>query len=255
MMDVSFADECDRLLAFLFLCEEHERHPLHVPLREMDGSIPLAMSSGLIDDSRFLVPVNDGEPALWPVEIKLVVSAGTDWPSGSLAFSSVKTAARLDARRFGASRWSRYMLHSRDVIAKPDGTSTSGQGICSLIGGRWINAAPATIAGGSPDRMPLALGLALAARYEWSVWLGYGDGPRVRFLSEPARAREVFRLRDIPPGRKRRAALRNWVEGHWRRYGPDDGDRAWIKRHLRGAVDFTWNGLRCRIQPPECITP
>lgn len=85
------------------------------------------------------------------------------------------------------------------------------------------------------------------------MWLGHNSGPRVRFLTDPLGAREVFRLRDIPPGRDRRAALRHWVSAHARKRHPDmDGEaRTWVRRHLRGATDFTWNGLRCRVQPDE----
>lgn len=82
---------------------------------------------------------------------------------------------------------------------------------------------------------------------EWRVLLGWEGMPRVTFVTDPEGAREVFRLRDVPNGKARRAALRNWVTGHWRT--ALGSGRTEVRRHLRGALDFTWNGLRCKIIP------
>lgn len=100
------------------------------------------------------------------------------------------------------------------------------------------------------DRIRMAALCRLHEEVEWSVLLGEPGLPRARFLTDPVGVREAFRLRDVPPGKARRAALRHWVSEHWRKKGRDsEADRAWVREHLRGAEDFTWNGLRCRIEP------
>jgi|GEM_PF-3800595 len=96
----------------------------------------------------------------------------------------------------------------------------------------------------------IAHGLALWRQYKWSVLIGEPGLPRARFSTDPVGIREIFRLRDIPEGAKRRAALRHWVREHWRKKKRDSAaDRAWIRSHLRGAENFDWSGFRCRIEP------
>jgi hypothetical protein len=98
----------------------------------------------------------------------------------------------------------------------------------------------------------LALGMQFNRRYEWYVLLGIGTGPRIRFQTDPTGAQEVFRLRDVPPGAARRAALRNWVSEHWRTRKDSGVKDIQVRQHLRGATDFTWSGLRCQIiVPPD----
>lgn len=96
----------------------------------------------------------------------------------------------------------------------------------------------------------LAQGVSLRREYMWSVLLGEEGVPRARFATDPIGVREAFRLRDIPPGRSRRAALRHWVSEHWRkRRDTSERDRIFIREFLRGAVSFRWNGLSCQIEP------
>lgn len=255
-------DMAERLLTFLHLCEEARDHRLYVPLASMDGAVPIALADAKTEAAPgLMVPVNTGRPAVWPMDLRTVHDANlgiddpTDrWPEGTLQFKRVRSIQTKEARPLGASIFSPFMVMDEVVCAKPDGTAKSARAPMAMVAGKWINAAPQSIAGAPKDRaIPVALGTALALRYEWSVWLGHNSGPRVRFLTDPLGAREVFRLRDIPPGRDRRAALRHWVSAHARKRHPDmDGEaRTWIRRHLRGATDFTWNGLRCRVQPDE----
>lgn len=249
----------DELLTFLYLCED-QKHPIAVPLKNMDGAIPTmgdTRSDGLTE---FLIPHNDGDPAVWPVDVKTIIRTEDSgiplwdqWPRGSLQFHRTRTIRAAEARKYGASRFSRLMLIDEMAVAMPDGSTQSGGGPYCFLGARWVPAAPAVIRY-PPERdtaIKMALGWALALRYEWTVWIGYSSGPRVRFLSDPIGAREAFRLRDIPQGRTRRLALRHWVTAHWRQKRVCPEDRIWVRKHLRGAVDFTWNDLRCRIQPPE----
>jgi hypothetical protein len=97
----------------------------------------------------------------------------------------------------------------------------------------------------------LATGAQLSRELGWRVALGYGEAPRLSFATDPVGVREVFRLRDIPEGRSRRDALCHWVREHWRqkREAPDGAEATKVREHLRGAREFTWNGLRCTIRP------
>ena len=259
----SVEDTAERLLTFLHLCEDdNPKHRLYVPLASMDGAVPLALADAKRDDaSKLMIPVNTGLPALWPIDLRTVhdANAGIDdladqWPAGTLQFKRVRSIQTKEARQRGASIFSPFMVMDEVVCAKPDGTAKSAHAPMAMVGGKWQNAAPQAIAGAPKDcAIPVALGTALALRYEWSVWIGHASGPRIRFLTDPLGAREVFRLRDIPPGKTRRAALRHWVSEHARKRHPgmDNEARTWVRRHLRGATDFVWNGLRCRVQPDD----
>ena len=251
----------DTILTFMHVCREDGRHPLRVSLRDMDGAVPIAFGATPRSATRhdFGVLPNHGAPAVWPVDAKFVHSpdcsryAEVDrWPPGTLQFGRMRSIRTAEARLLGATRFSPRMVMDEMVVAKPDGTALSAKVPAALLGGVWQNAAPGTITGRDvSDVVPVALGFALSLRYEWTVWIGLGDGPRIRFLSDPLGAREVFRLRDLPPGRERRAALRHWVSAHTRARRDDQDAKAWVRRHMRGATDFVWNGLRCRIQPAD----
>lgn len=95
----------------------------------------------------------------------------------------------------------------------------------------------------------IRIGIALQASCEndWRVLIGWENSPRVMFTTDPLGVREVFRLRDIPNGASRRSALRHWVTDHWRRTGEEK--RSEVRAHLRGSVEFSWGGLRCKIVP------
>jgi hypothetical protein len=90
-------------------------------------------------------------------------------------------------------------------------------------------------------------------RYEWGCTLGYEGQHTVRIPVERDAVPELFRLRDIPNGASRRAALRHFVTAHFRRgasLGPREDPTIFVKKHLRGQTRFTWNGLVCEILPP-----
>lgn len=86
-------------------------------------------------------------------------------------------------------------------------------------------------------------------RFNWRVSIGFEDAPAVSFMTDPVGAREVFRLRDIPNGKSRRTALTHWVREHWRQKRDVPEESVKVREHLRGASEFVWNGLRCRIVP------
>jgi hypothetical protein len=92
-----------------------------------------------------------------------------------------------------------------------------------------------------------ALGVQFNRDYDWRILLRFDNGPSISFVTDPLGTMEIFRLRDIPNGKSRRVALRNWVQAHWRRKRSDDAEASRVVAHLRGAEEFTWNGLSGKI--------
>jgi hypothetical protein len=98
----------------------------------------------------------------------------------------------------------------------------------------------------------MGLSTALTQEYQWHIGIGLEELPRVAFPTDPTGVRAAFRFRDIPAGKARRAALIHWVTEHWRKHRDvSNEDRIWVREHLRGATDFSWNGLRCTIRPSK----
>jgi hypothetical protein len=103
-------------------------------------------------------------------------------------------------------------------------------------------------------KIQLALADTEIRRQNWRVLLGFDGHPRIGFRTDPVGVREIFRLRDIPEGQKRRAALRHWVREHWRVPVSVEENRSaliHVREHLRGSTQFHWNGLSCSIIPSE----
>jgi hypothetical protein len=95
------------------------------------------------------------------------------------------------------------------------------------------------------QRMHLLAGGQFSARYLWHVDVGFLGAPRVSIPCQAHEARALFAARDVPEGRERRAALRHWVSEHYRHQPAP----VYVRRHLRGALDFTWEHMECRVRP------
>lgn len=101
-------------------------------------------------------------------------------------------------------------------------------------------------------QVQLALSMAFTQFYDWKVVLGFHENlPKISLVTDPVGTKEIFRLRDIPNGGTRRAALRNWVREHYRQTRSDPPEEKLILEHLRGATEFTWNGMYCKIVPSQ----
>lgn len=99
------------------------------------------------------------------------------------------------------------------------------------------------------DRMQIGLALWKMRPQQWRVYFSLDGQPGIELPSDPVGVRAAFRLRDIPDGKQRRAALRHWVSEHWRLNRDDPSEEIKVREHLRGATDFSWSGLHCRIKP------
>lgn len=272
----------DNVLAYLEASEEAaipgalrygRENPLHnFPTSMFDRVTPFALDEG--EGRTMGIRLNDridsiDKLPLWPIDVSWCM--WSDYTEKvSMQFMRFRTADPVRARRLGVRFFSPAMAEWSTSIVNNDGRRYSATSVVSLLGGNWIDGrGPVMNWFGDAERglwqniarftneekeqqnfIPLlASWLALEQRYDWSVLLGYAGTPRVRLLTDPVGLREVFKLRDIPPGATRRAALKHWVRSHWRKKRKDEDATTWVKRHLRGAESFTWEGLRCGIEP------
>lgn len=63
-------------------------------------------------------------------------------------------------------------------------------------------------------------------------------------IHDLSQLKELFSLRDIPEGYKRKAALKHWVASHLRRKPSKPDEQIEIKKYLRGKESFDWFGIR-----------
>ena len=61
----------------------------------------------------------------------------------------------------------------------------------------------------------------------------------------------MFRSRELPAGRSRRAALRHGVNEHYRERSGDASSMDYVCEHLRGETRFVWNGWPCELMVSE----
>lgn len=140
-------------------------------------------------------------------------------------------------------------------LIKPDGKLCAGHAFFVQHGANWLEAAPAEgmekkYIEDKTEHMGAILGLIFRDQYKWSVSIGYHGYPALRFYCDPEGARSIFKLRDIPEGKSRRAALKHWVGEHMRSTPNNDSDDyIHVLEYLRGQTTFDWNGMRCQIHP------
>jgi hypothetical protein len=93
----------------------------------------------------------------------------------------------------------------------------------------------------------LLRGMAFLLPAWWTVGFRIGDSPRVRLHTDAVGVAETFRFRDLPDGRKRRAALLHWVADHWRADRRDTEAEVYVRKHLRGSTGFRYGDLACDV--------
>jgi hypothetical protein len=271
-------------LAFLICGELEDKDkfaPIHrLPARMFDG-FELLVSD---DPDDFILSGDDpSDQPIWPLDVAtahlatdLTADPDDGWPVGSWQFQRHKTLRPSEWRGVLHRVYPR-MIDSMCLTVRPNGESVGARVPYAIVGKKIIEAArttggwrktsmaheiidPSWYGGDKGNRIAddfsggfsMLGGLALRRRYNWSVLLGEGKGPRARFITDPVGIREIFRLRDIPPGRARRLALLHWVREHWRkRRDRSANDRTFVQKHLSGAWSYSWNGLQCQIEPSE----
>lgn len=238
------------------------------PLISKYDGFELIHSGVLKDDTDLHIPDGLHDVPFWPMDAR----AGVLTDGGQWIFKNIRTAYPKDWR--GKLK----LTPQRMIEVSETGVMASGETLSSscpygIINGKLVEIFAHNHPGGgllvhpgdiysrgssfyegtgNDPLLDYKVGQAVELRreYLWSVLIGEDGIPRARFSTDPIGIREAFRLRDIPPGRARRAALRHWVREHWRKNRTSsDADRAFVAAYLRGATTFAWDGLSCEIQP------
>ena len=204
---------------------------------------------GVSDDDWWVFRPQECTPDIvWPLHVGYVfeTSGGNDGP---LQIVQAHTIQAKQARGY-AKMFSPFMVRM-DFGQMVEGKMWRAAAVMAWLAGRWSFADG--VAGDEQDRLQpnLATAIALRQRYEWAVSLGLEGSPSVRFATDPTGIKDVFRIRDLPEGRDRRAALMTWVTDHWRQNRNDPEMELYVRKHLRGAVAFGWRGMECEILPSQ----
>lgn len=119
-------------------------------------------------------------------------------------------------------------------------------------GDRFIKVTQGILGGVDPKGVAAAVGWSAVRHAFWRVYLRLDDGPiGVTISTDATGVKELFRLRDKPIGRKRRLPLLHWVKGHYRRSRKDPEVEVWVRKHVRGRMEFSWFGLQGVITPSQ----
>lgn len=97
---------------------------------------------------------------------------------------------------------------------------------------------------------PFMCGVAQSLGTYWLVRTQFDSVcPSLTLLTDPTGVKEFWKLRDVPAGRTRRAALLHWVEQHWRQMRQDPDVESFVRRHMRGQKVLTHGFFRAEITP------
>lgn len=267
----------ENLVTWMAMSSPSDRHARSIPVATFTGAYPLLNGCEMLDDACSYTPLiytgakpSDLDHPLDQAMLGNII--GSRSPSDTWSMQRVrlvrdrrKLRGRVPERfaaglpvfelLFGLVECGEYKLASRNFYAlTPDGRwlwvgpQTLGGGGDAARANHWTLAGREERDGSMVQRLQIALGVQLLRELSWSVEIGYVGHPTVQFVTDGEGAKEAFRLRDLPEGRARRAALLHWVNSHWRRR-PEPKPAVEVKRHMRGAERFVWNGLRCNITP------
>lgn len=226
-----------------------------VPLTYFDAAIPIFLKESLFDAH------SEGADFFF-ADVTPDVVPGFD----------VKTIGDLYGGEFAAWRFRQLPLsrlrgkvnpssiYVAELAAAAIGTDSEYVGYRSIYNwspkeNLWLCVTPSASGRGMYTKEPTpgtdsiiraAMAIALSRRYWWEVKFQIGEGIGISFPTDPQGAKEAFKLREVPAGKSRRAALRHWVRAHWRRSGR--GNHAEVREHLRGATSFDWSDFRCTIK-------
>lgn len=256
---MSVHDEIDWLL--VFMGASIERKGSHVPIRDLGAPIPIL--PGTACDS--LIPAGE-DSFIRPEEF-----GPNDMPL-NLSLLSLSPAQSGDPESFGINRYRRvspkavrgrvhgFAKHivefSAGKVTPSTGLYESSRAYLGWQGRRW-RLMPRTDGVGpqNPDSSPdaarsiqMAQSVQFSSDWWWLAKIGWIGHPMVTLPTDAVGAREVFRLRDIPAGKKRRTAIRHWVSEHWRQRRKGPGETR-VREHLRGGCEFTWNGFYVKLMP------
>lgn len=199
--------------------------------------------------------IYDGDVSeLWPVQMRWL-TAGHDG-ARPVHLSALESVTAAEARgRVMSAAYSR-MLRLRWAAVGWNGKGWTTE---SFFGVRQDGSLAMISNGGSGElrriddqirgHLEFAIALQMTLEYDWTVEVKKtGSNFAISLLTTPHGARKFLSLRDVPPGRERRAALRHWVTEHRRSVGPE-GRQVDVREHLRGAIPFRWEDLEGVVKP------
>jgi hypothetical protein len=95
----------------------------------------------------------------------------------------------------------------------------------------------------------MLMSMAFRDRYERKAIITNKHGFSIQMAMGVDTAQQFFKLREEPPDKRRRAALRNWVASHVRQI--DEDRQTIVREHLRNIIEFDWAGFRCEYRPSQ----
>ncbi len=204
-------------------------------------------------EDTYLIPM-DAKAKDLPSPLDVVMAIKNEDDAEGMAAIRVKRVLPRDVRgRVTTIR--PHMVTASSLVVDADGTGIVTDAVMGSGDGLQWRAISAGVESNAAideqlaTHIRLAHGLAWTRQMFWYVDLGWDGCPSIMIPTDPAGARSVFRLRDIPSGKSRRTALRTWITEHWRRIDCGSYDETLVRAHLRGETTFNWNGLRCTITP------
>lgn len=248
-----------------------------LPLRHFDGADVSRLYESLGETTSyartFLLPENNDDLSSdW---VKDLCSLPQDWDScGAVFFSEAPDHFReIEATYLFSLQRHRtvplkevrglFKLHASSVVERSDahvfnnGSYVTHRDYVQYFNGNWhcVGSPTGQHAIVLPRNEQVGLwrdrSRALTNEYDWHVHIGLNVNvvPTLSIPSDPVSSRDIFKLRDIPAGKSRREALKHWVSGHVRQRMEPNYVESYIWPYLRGAEEFTWSGLYCKIQP------
>lgn len=236
------------------------------PLSEYRALEPLGFGVADEENGWFFHPEDCGPDLVWPLDTGFISDNATG--NNTLGLTTFRTISAKEARGY-VTKFSPYMVRV-DHAQEFDGIIFRAAYVSAWIGGRWVDAnghlkwqfktgddvRPMDI--GPPEEFSrlsfmtrMASSVALTQRYKWSVALNLENSPSIRFSTDPTGIKELFKVRDLPEGRDRRDALMVWVSDHWRQDRSDPDVEIYVRKHLRGRVQFDWRGLHGEVLPSQ----
>lgn len=147
-----------------------------------------------------------------------------------------------------------YIIEHRGAFLHKNGVLLTNRGYLEMVKPMvWqrLIGDPIPYREGDSWRAQMILGVQFTRYYQWMVSFRKRGRPSILIPTDPTGIRELFRLREVPEGRERRAALKHWVSAHWRKKRDNPEDKVYVRQHLRGAETFDWLGLECTIYPSQ----
>lgn len=226
-------------------------------ISRFDGAVPFfddeTLSDPYFDDDRWLIPADATLRDLSePLNITFLTE-NTDEENG-IAGMRLRAMSPKQARG-RVRRYTPQVVDLEMFVVEPDGRGVSNRMLLGSFDGETFACTDSRYA---PDkgkdaywtqRVRLAAGLQFVRPMWWHVKIGYVGGQSILLPTDPIGAREIFRLRDVPEGKERRAALTHWISEHWRQARDEPEEETLVRASIRGASSFVWNGLRCEILP------